>query len=923
MLQSHLPYQCRLCRRRTKTARGLKMHFNSVHRDITPPADDDRAEDHSYTYARHTIFTAKPCDENGVYLPPYAPPAHAEPIHENPWSPFDDRIEFDFANFHFATAQSSAQEINIALDLWAASLLKCKNHDVNVPWKKAQDLYKTIDKIQQGSSPWKVYKIRYSGPMPPVPPRWMTQTYELCTRDSRAVLHQQLATEDFKDKIHYAPYMQFDSNGRRVRSNLMSADWPWKEAKLISDEVGPEADGAILVPIVSGSDKTTVSVATGQQAYHPVYISPGGITNLARRAHGNGVLPVGFLPIPKTSKKHRKKPEYAKFTRQLYHACLTRIFAPLKKGMTTAEIVRCPDGHLRRAFYSLGPYIADYPEQVWLAGIVQNWCPKCDAHPDFLDDADALRRSHRMTDFLITCFDPGILWDDYGIRCDVVPFTQFFPRADIHELLTPDLLHQVIKGAFKDHLVEWVGEYLVLTHGEAGAYEKIQDIDRRISAVPPFPGLRRFPDGRDFSQWTGDDSKALMKVYLAAIAGHVPRKMVQCFSAFLDFCYYVRRNSFTTQDIDKLEYHLDRFHDLRRIFIETGVRTDISLPRQHALKHYSRSIRLFGSPNGLCSSITESKHVKAVKEPWRRSNRWEALSQMLQTICRLEKLQAAARTFSLKGMLSGSTSSYTSMILAGGEPVPMSQLDDPSDDEEDDDLGPVEGPKVLSSIRLANSRARSYPRDLNDLAAHIGQPRLPAALRRFLWDRENPDSELSPEDVPLDDCPIFHGKISVFHSAVARFYAPSDICGAGGMSRERIRSNPSWRGLYARHDTAFVEIDADLSGMAGMAIARVLMFFSFFFRDIHYPCALVHWLVPSGEEADQDTGMWVVKPEFEGNRRTLAVIHLDSIVRAAHLLPVYGSSLLPEEFPFSLSLDVFHSYFVNSYVDHHAHEFLQ
>lgn len=36
--------------------------------------------------------------------------------------------------------------------------------------------------------------------------------------------------------------------------------------------------------------------------------------------------------------------------------------------------------------------------------------------------------------------------------------------------------------------------------------------DSRISAVSPFPGLRRFPDGRDFKQWTGDDSKALMKV---------------------------------------------------------------------------------------------------------------------------------------------------------------------------------------------------------------------------------------------------------------------------------------------------------------------------------------------------------------------------------------------------------------------------
>jgi hypothetical protein len=40
-----------------------------------------------------------------------------------------------------------------------------------------------------------------------------------------------------------------------------------------------------------------------------------------------------------------------------------------------------------------------------------------------------------------------------------------------------------------------------------------------ISVVPPFSRLRRFPQGRGFEQWTGDDSKALMKVgtlYLSA-----------------------------------------------------------------------------------------------------------------------------------------------------------------------------------------------------------------------------------------------------------------------------------------------------------------------------------------------------------------------------------------------------------------------
>lgn len=33
-----------------------------------------------------------------------------------------------------------------------------------------------------------------------------------------------------------------------------------------------------------------------------------------------------------------------------------------------------------------------------------------------------------------------------------------------------------------------------------------------IALAPPFPGLRRFKQGQNFSQWTGDDSKALMKV---------------------------------------------------------------------------------------------------------------------------------------------------------------------------------------------------------------------------------------------------------------------------------------------------------------------------------------------------------------------------------------------------------------------------
>jgi hypothetical protein len=112
---------------------------------------------------------------------------------------------------------------------------------------------------------------------------------------------------------------------------------------------------------------------------------------------------------------------------------------------------------------------------------------------------------------------------------DSQPFTSDFPRGDIYEMISPDILHQLIKGTFKDHLVAWICEYLVIKHGERQAGIILDEIDRQyiyhispytgcqlvhsIAAVPPFPGLRRFPHGRRFKQWTGDDSKALMKVW--------------------------------------------------------------------------------------------------------------------------------------------------------------------------------------------------------------------------------------------------------------------------------------------------------------------------------------------------------------------------------------------------------------------------
>ena len=142
------------------------------------------------------------------------------------------------------------------------------------------------------------------------------------------------------------------------------------------------------------------------------------------------------------------------------------------------------------------------------------------------------------------------------------------------------------------------------------------------------------------------------------------------------------------------------------------------------------------------------------------------------------------------------------------------------------------------------------------------------------------------------------------------------------MYHERIHSHPNWQGKYARYDTMFVKTGSELDPMHGMTIGRALLFFSFTFRDEYIPCALIHWLVP-GNVPDEITGMWVVQPEFTGNgRRTLSVIHLDCVARAAHLLPIYGTSFIPDDLQFYDSLDIFRAYFVNNVIDHHTHEFL-
>ena len=174
------------------------------------------------------------------------------------------------------------------------------------------------------------------------------------------------------------------------------------------------------------------------------------------------------------------------------------------------------------------------------------------------------------------------------------------------------------------------------------------------------------------------------------------------------------------------------------------------------------------------------------------------------------------------------------------------------------------------------------PKNADGLARVVGYD-VTALIRRFLFDQKYPDSEIPGSDISLTLCPRFSGTISIYHSAIATYFAPSDTSGLGGMHRERIRATPAWnRGESSvpRYDCVLVQVSPEDEGFRSMQVARIRSFFSIKHGNNTFPCALVEWYQTVGSGPDRDIGMWVIKPEYTANRQrcVAAVIHLDSIV---------------------------------------------
>jgi hypothetical protein len=184
-------------------------------------------------------------------------------------------------------------------------------------------------------------------------------------------------------------------------------------------------------------------------------------------------------------------------------------------------------------------------------------------------------------------------------------------------------------------------------------------------------------------------SEHLSQVYLPAIKGLVPPRVVEALSSFLDFCYLVRRPDFDESTLDSVDAAVLEYHARREVFRDLKVRDHFSLPRQHSMKHYGINIEDFGAPGGVCSSITESHHITTVKKPWRQSSRHQALPQILLTNQHLDMLTASTADFIERSMIAP-------VFTAIPDKVPK-----------DEEAEEIDEPRVENNVILARRRVMS------------------------------------------------------------------------------------------------------------------------------------------------------------------------------------------------------------------------
>lgn len=173
------------------------------------------------------MFVAKPCDENGAFLPLGTPPEHDND--DGSWTPFNDRPSFQLARFTYTKTQLSNGSVDELMEIWAAHNMISGGGEA--PFQSQADLCAIIDSIPHGDAPWETFSLRYDGPLDENSPLWKHATYEVHCRNTQTVAHNMLSSAEFDGMFDYVAYQEYmEGSEERRYSNVMSGDWAFKKS---------------------------------------------------------------------------------------------------------------------------------------------------------------------------------------------------------------------------------------------------------------------------------------------------------------------------------------------------------------------------------------------------------------------------------------------------------------------------------------------------------------------------------------------------------------------------------------------------------------------------------------------------------------------------------------------------------------------
>ncbi|KAI5985671.1 hypothetical protein EDC04DRAFT_2873649 [Pisolithus marmoratus] len=469
------------------------------------------------------------------------------------WGPFCDEEEWELAHFLMRNIGQTKMDEFLKLDIVCNS---------GVSFNTAQSFLKKVDSLHTRPE-WISKMIDVVGDVGKDGTLKHKQL-ELWQQNPVECMEELIRNPAFWDVMAYVPKHAYaDAKGEKhIYDEMWTGDWWWDvQTKL------PE--GAVITPVILSLDKTSLSVFSGDKKAWPVYLTIRNILKDVRcQVSVHATVLIGYLPVLKLECFHKKTCSLAGY--QLFHHAMSLVVQPLIDAGHHGKEMVCADGYLCQVHPILTAYVTNFPEQCLVACKKESQCPHCLVELDKHGDLEEYAWNKQLRKF-----------DAEGLHMDL-------PFCDIFTCITPDILHQLHKGIFHDHLLQWCTSLM----GK-------KEIDAHFQAMSHYPALCHFKKGiSTISQWTGTKHKEMQQVSTSLLSGMVEDDVLLVTHSLLDFIYYAQFQQHTDMTLEVMQDSLKMFHDYKHVLMEMEVCQDFNLPKLHSLQHYITSIQALDSTEG-------------------------------------------------------------------------------------------------------------------------------------------------------------------------------------------------------------------------------------------------------------------------------------------------------------------------------------